>query len=62
MRTPEKTDVALRVLDDIKAHASISETDAFWLRFWVSAEEAMLPLDEIARLVLCREPKSKASV
>jgi hypothetical protein len=61
MRPPERAQVALRVLADIKAHVSVSEKDAFRLRFWVNAEEAMLPLEEIARLILHRESNAKAA-
>jgi hypothetical protein len=61
MRSPEKALVALRVLADIKAHVSVSEKDAFRLRFWVNAKEAMLPLEEIAHLILHRESNAKAA-
>jgi hypothetical protein len=57
----EKADVALRVLTGIKARTSISEKDAFQLRFWVSPDEALLPLDVIARLILRRESSSNAA-
>jgi len=45
----EKATVALRVVKAIAAHDLVSEHDAFHVRFWVSPEEALLPLDEIAR-------------
>jgi hypothetical protein len=57
----EKADVALNVLKAIDAHIPVSENDAFQLRFWVSPEEALLPLDEIARRILRRESNSKTA-
>ena len=56
----EKADVALRVLKALEAHTSISEKDAFQLRYWVSPEEALLPLDEIARRIWRRESNGRA--
>jgi hypothetical protein len=58
---PEKVDAALRVLEALDARTSIPEKDAFQLRFWVSAEEALLPLAVIARLILHRESNSKTA-
>jgi hypothetical protein len=55
----EKADVAIRVLKAIDAHTPISEKDAFQLRYWVSPEEALLPLDEIARRIWRRESNGK---
>jgi hypothetical protein len=57
----EKTNLALHVLEAIAAHGSVSEHDAFQLRFWMSAEEALLPLDQIAQLILCRESNSQSA-
>ena len=55
----EKADVAKRVLKAIDAHTPISERDAFQLRYWVSPEEALLPLNEIARRIWRRESNGK---
>jgi hypothetical protein len=55
----EKADVAIRVLKAIDAHTPISERDAFQLRYWVSPEEALLPLNEIARRIWRRESNGK---
>jgi hypothetical protein len=55
-----KAEVALRVLKAIAAHGPVSEHDAFQLRFWMSAEDALLPLDQIAHLILRRESNSKS--
>jgi hypothetical protein len=55
----EKADVAIRVLKAIDAHTAISERDAFQLRYWVSPEEALLPLHEIARRIWRRESNGK---
>jgi hypothetical protein len=57
----EKTDVAIRVLRAIDAHTPISEKDAFQLRYWVGPEEALLPLELIARLILRRESTSRTA-
>jgi hypothetical protein len=57
----EKADVALRVLEAIDAQTPIPEKDAFQLRYWVSTEEALLPLESIARLILLRESNSKTA-
>jgi hypothetical protein len=57
----EKADLALRVLKAIDARTPISEKDAFQLRYWVSPEEALLPLELIARLILRRESNSKTA-
>ena len=57
----EKADVALRVLKAIDAQTPVSERDAFQLRFWVSPEEALLPLESIGRLILRRESNSKTA-
>ena len=57
----EKADMALRVLKAIDTHTPVSEKDAFQLRFWVSPEEALLPLELIARLILDRESNSKTA-
>jgi hypothetical protein len=57
----EKTDVALRVLKAINAHTPVSERDAFQLRFWVSPDEALLSLNEIARRILSRESNYKTA-
>jgi hypothetical protein len=56
-----KAEVALRVLKAIAAHGPVLEHDAFQLRFWVSAEEALLPLDQIARLILRRESNTQCA-
>jgi hypothetical protein len=53
-----KAEVAVRVLKAIAARCPVSEHDAFQLRFWMSAEEALLPLDQIADLILRRESNS----
>ena len=57
----EKADVALRVLKAIDAQTPIAEKDAFQIRYWVSPEEALLPLELIARLILRRESNSKTA-
>jgi hypothetical protein len=57
----EKAHVALRVLKAIDEHTPVSEKDAFQLRFWVSREEALLPLGEIARRILRGESNSKTA-
>lgn len=57
----EKADVALRVLRAIDAHTPVLEKDAFQLRFWVSSEEALLSLGEIARRILHRESNFKTA-
>jgi hypothetical protein len=57
----EKADVALRVLKAIDAHMPVSEKDAFQLRFWVNSEEALLPLDQVARRILRRESNSQTA-
>jgi hypothetical protein len=54
-----KTEVALRVLEAIAAHCPVSEHDAFQLRFRMNAEEALIPLDQIAHLILRRESNSE---
>jgi hypothetical protein len=56
-----KADVALRVLKAIDAHTPVSEKDAFQLRYWVSPEEALLPLELIARLILRRESNTQTA-
>jgi hypothetical protein len=57
----EKATVALGVVKAIVAHDLVSVHDAFQVRFWVSPEEALLPLDEIARLILHRESNSNTA-
>ena len=55
----EKADVAFRVLRAIAEHSLVIEQDTFQLRFWVDTEEALLPLAQIARLILLRESNSR---
>lgn len=57
----EKADVAMRVLKAIKSRTPVPEQDAFQLRYWVTTEEALLSLGEIARRVLRRESNSKTA-
>jgi hypothetical protein len=57
----QKTDAALRVLKAIAGHSPVSERDAFQLRSWMTGEEALLPLDQIARLILRRESNSQTA-
>jgi hypothetical protein len=58
---PDKVGLALRVLSMMKAHVHVTENTALQLRFWVSPEEAMLPLKEIARLIIQREPNCQTA-
>jgi hypothetical protein len=43
------------------AHCPVSERDAFQLRSWMTGEEALLTLDQIARLILRRESNSQSA-
>ena len=54
----ERAVAAQRILKAVLAHMSISEDDAFQLRFWVSPEEASLTLEAIALLILERKSNS----
>jgi hypothetical protein len=57
----QKADVASRILQAIAGHSPVSERDAFQLRSWMIGEEALLPLDQIARLILRRESNSQSA-
>jgi hypothetical protein len=58
---PDKVELALRILSMMKAHVRVTEDTALQLRFWVSPEEAMLALEDIARLILQRESNSRSA-
>jgi hypothetical protein len=58
---PDKVELALRVLSAIKVHVHVPVDNALLLRFWVSRQEAMLPLEEIARLIIHREANSESA-
>ena len=58
----EKVALALQVLQRIGTHVPVASMDALMLRFWVTAKEALLPLEEIARIILFRESNSRSEL